>query len=379
MDIGAGTEVDKEEPIPILTPFKLGPFQLSHRVVYASLSRSRSVNNVPDPHAILYYSQRASPGGLILSEGTVVSPTGHGFPLCPGLYTKEQVEAWKPIVKAVHDNGAYFFSQLWHVGRRSHHDYQPNKAAPISGTSKRDDGATLVLKDYTTAEVSTPRQLTTDEIPKVIEEYRIAARNAMEAGFDAVELLCAYSYLPEDFMIKSVNDRTDQYGPQSLESRARFVLELADAVIAEVGSAQKVGVRLSPFWKNGTDSQAEREEFVLYLLEQLNRRSILYVNIIEPKVEGEPDIEHSAELTTTPFRKAFKGAYIGATGFTKEKGNTAISEGRVDLVAFGRVFLANPDLPKRFALNAPLNKYNSSTFSIPDPVVGYTDYPLLED
>ncbi|CAM6088936.1 unnamed protein product [Calypogeia fissa] len=337
----AGTEVDKEEPIPLLTPFKLGPFQLSHRVVYASLSRSRSVNNVPGPHAILYYSQRASPGGLILSEGTVVSPTGHGFPLCPGLYTKEQVEAWKPILKAVHDKGAYFFSQLWHVGRQSHHDYQPNKAAPISGTGKRDDGATLVLKDYTTAEVSTPRQLTTDEIPKVIEEYRIAARNAMEAGFDAVELLYA--------------------------------------VIAEVGSAQKVGVRLSPFWKNGTDSQVEREEFVLYLLEQLNRRSILYVNIIEPKVEGEPDIEHSAELTTTPFRKAFKGAYIGAAGFTKEKGNTAISEGRVDLVAFGLVFLANPDLPNRFALNAPLNKYNCSTFSIPDPVVGYTDYPFLED
>lgn len=360
--------------IPLLTPYKLGKFDLSHRVVLAPLTRQRSYNNVPQPHAILYYSQRTTQGGLLIAEATGISNTAQGYPMTPGIWTKEQVEAWKPIVDVVHAKGGIFFCQIWHVGRVSNSGFQPNGQAPISCTDKpltpqiRANGVDV-------AECTPPRRLRTDEIPQIVDHFRIAARNAMEAGFDGVEIHGAHGYLIDQFMKDQVNDRTDQYGG-SLENRCRFALEVVEAVVNEIG-ADRVGIRLSPFADYMESADSNPKELGLYMAESLNRYRILYCHVVEPRmktVQEKCECPHSL----MPMRKAFKGTFIAAGGYDREDGNKAVAEDRADLVAFGRLFLANPDLPRRFELNAPLNKYNRHTFYIPDPVVGYTDYPFLE-
>ncbi|OMO88063.1 hypothetical protein CCACVL1_08560 [Corchorus capsularis] len=364
-------EVDK---IPLLTPYTMGKFHLSHRVVLAPLTRQRSYNNVPQPHAILYYSQRASKGGLLIAEATGVSDTAQGYPDTPGIWTKEQVEAWKPIADAVHAKGGIFFCQIWHVGRVSNQGFQPNGQAPISCTDKplkpqvRANGVDV-------ATFSPPRRLRTDEIPQIVNDFRLAARNAIEAGFDGVEIHGAHGYLIDQFMKDRVNDRTDQYGG-SLEKRCRFALEIVEAISNEIG-ADKVGIRLSPFADYMESGDSNPKALGLYMVESLNKYGILYCHIVEPRMikVGEkcecPD-------SLLPMRKAFNGTFIVAGGYDRDDGNKAVAENRADLVAFGRLFLANPDLPRRFELDAPLNRYNRDTFYISDPVVGYTDYPFLE-
>jgi 12-oxophytodienoic acid reductase len=366
----------KQEPIALLTPYKLGPFQLSHRIVYGPLTRCRSPNNVPQPEAILYYSQRASSGGLMISEGTIISETGHGYPKTPGIYTKEQIEAWKPIVKGVHEKGAIFFCQIWHVGRKSHVAYQPNGAAPISPSSKTIKEGKVTLPNYEQADYSAPRQLKTVELPEILEEYVQAARNAREAGFDGVEIHGAHGYFIDQFLKDSVNDRTDEYGPQSLESRCRFALEVVDAVALAIGK-DRVGIRLSPFSTYGDAVASDPVPLGIYLAEQLSKREILYVHFVEPRANGNEDRESKENLD--PIRKAYKGNFMAAGGFSREDGIAAIEKGETDLVCYGRHFLANPDLPRRFELNAPLNKYDRNTFYTPDLVVGYTDYPFLSE
>ncbi|ERN20060.1 hypothetical protein AMTR_s00071p00196220 [Amborella trichopoda] len=351
----------------------MGKFHLSHRVVLAPLTRQRSYGNVPQPHAILYYSQRASKGGLLISEATGVSDTAQGYPLTPGIWTKEQVEAWKPIVDAVHEKGGVFFCQIWHVGRVSNYGYQPNGQAPISSTNKQLKPQ-LRANQIDVVEYSPPQALATEEIPNVVNDFRLAARNAIDAGFDGVEIHGAHGYLLDQFMKDSVNDRTDQYGG-SLENRCRFTLDIVEAVVKEIG-ADRVGIRVSPFASYGDAGDSNPEALGLYLAEALNKHNILYGHFVEPRmitVGEKAETPHSL----LPMRKAFKGTFISAGGYNKEDGNKAIAEGATDLVAFGRIFLANPDLPRRFELNAPLNKYNRETFYIPDPVVGYTDYPFL--
>ncbi|WCJ34876.1 12-oxophytodienoate reductase 1 [Euphorbia peplus] len=212
--------------IPLLTPYKMGKFNLSHRVVLAPLTRQRSYQDVPQPHGIVYYSQRATKGGLLISEATVISDTGRGYKDTPGIWTKEQVEAWKPIVDRVHAKGGIFFCQLWHVGRVSNAGFQPNGQAPISCTDKP-------LTDV--AEFTPPRRLRTDEIPQIVNDFKICARNAMEAGFDGVEIHGAHGYLIDQFMKDQVNDRTDEYGG-SLENRCRFALQVVEAVANEIGA-----------------------------------------------------------------------------------------------------------------------------------------------
>ncbi|KAK9929881.1 hypothetical protein M0R45_026954 [Rubus argutus] len=359
---------------PLLTPYKLGKFNLSHRVVLAPLTRQRSYGNVPQPHAILYYSQRTSKGGLLIAEATGVSDTAQGYPDTPGIWTKEQVEAWKPIVDAVHAKGGVFFCQIWHVGRVSNSGFQPNGQAPISSTDKpltpqiRANG--IDVADFTP-----PRRLRTDEIPQIVDDFRLAARNAMEAGFDGVEIHGAHGYLIDQFFKDQVNDRTDQYGG-SLENRCRFALEIVEAVANEIG-ADKVGIRLSPFANYMESGDSNPKELGLYLANSLNKYGILYCHMVEPRMKtvGEKcECPHSL----VPMRKAFNGTFIAAGGYDKEDGNKAVAEGRADLIAFGRWFLANPDLPKRFELNAPLNKYNRDTFYISDPILGYSDYPFLD-
>ncbi|KAL9437711.1 hypothetical protein AB3S75_023561 [Citrus x aurantiifolia] len=360
--------------IPLLTPYKMGSFNLSHRVVLAPLTRQRSYNNVPQPHAILYYSQRTTKGGLLIAEATGVSDTAQGYPDTPGIWTKEQVEAWKPIVDAVHAKGGIFFCQIWHVGRVSNQDYQPNGQAPISSTDKplkpqiRANGVDV-------AQFIPPRRLRTDEIPQIVNDFRLAARNAIEAGFDGIELHGAHGYLIDQFMKDQVNDRTDQYGG-SLENRCRFALEIVEAVSNEIG-ADRVGIRLSPFANYMESGDSNPEALGLYMAESLNKYGILYCHMVEPRMKtvGEKsECPHSL----LPMRNAFKGTFLVAGGYDREDGNKAIAEGRADLVVYGRLFLANPDLPRRFELNAPLNKYNRETFYVSDPVVGYTDYPSLD-
>ncbi|KAK9929879.1 hypothetical protein M0R45_026952 [Rubus argutus] len=359
---------------PLLTHYKLGKFDLSHRVVLAPLTRQRSYGNVPQPHAILYYSQRTSKGGLLISEAAGVSDTAQGFSDCPGIWTKEQVEAWKPIVDAVHAKGGVFFCQIGHVGRVSNSGFQPYGQAPISSTDKPitpQIGANGI--DF--ADFTPPRRLHADEIPQIVDDFRLAARNAMEAGFDGVEIHGAHGFLIDQFFKDQVNDRTDQYGG-SLENRCRFALEIVEAVTNEIG-ADKVGIRLSPFANYMESGDSNPNELGLYLVNSLNKFGILYCHMVEPRMKtvGEK-CESSHSLV--PMRKAFNGTFIAAGGYDKEDGNKAVAESRADLIAFGRWFLANPDLPKRFELHAPLNKYNRDTFYTSDPILGYSDYPFLD-
>ncbi|KAL6180319.1 hypothetical protein ACLB2K_046983 [Fragaria x ananassa] len=378
---------EQASTLPLLTPYKLGKFDLSHRVVLAPLTRQRSYGNVPQPHAILYYSQRTSKGGLLITEATGISKTAQGYLDTPGIWTREQVEAWKPIVSAVHAKGGVFFCQIWHVGRVSNSGFQPDGQAPISSTDKALKPQ-IGSNGIDVEEFTPPRRLRTDEIPQIINDFRLAARNAMEAGFDGVEIHGAHGYLIDQFLKDEVNDRTDQYGG-SLENRCRFALEIVEAVVNEIG-ADRVGIRLSPFANYMESGDSNPMDLGLYLVNSLNKYGILYCHMVEPRMKtlGEKsECPHSL----VPMRKAFNGTFIAAGGFdredgnnavveghadlililicprvleypTEEDGNNAVVEGRTDLILFGRLFLANPDLPTRFELSALLNKYIRDTF-----------------
>ncbi|KAF8411934.1 hypothetical protein HHK36_004492 [Tetracentron sinense] len=352
----------------------MGNFHLSHRIVLAPLTRQRSYKNVPQPHAILYYSQRTTKGGLLIAEATGVSDTAQGYPDTPGIWTKEQVEAWKPIVDAVHAKGGIFFCQIWHVGRVSNYGFQPNGQAPISCTDKSLTPK-IQANGIDVAGFSTPRRIRIEEIPLVVNDFRIAARNAMEAGFDGVEIHGAHGYLVDQFMKDQVNDRTDKYGG-SLENRCRFALEVVEAIVDEIG-ADKVGIRLSPFADFIESADSNPEALGLYMAESLNKYKILYCHMVEPRMKKAGE-KFESPHSLLPMRKAFNGTFMVAGGYDREDGNRAIATNYADLVVYGRLFLANPDLPRRFELDAPLNKYNRDTFYISDPVLGYTDYPFLE-
>ncbi|KAG0481081.1 hypothetical protein HPP92_011939 [Vanilla planifolia] len=364
--------VSDDQKIPLLRPYKMGKFNLSHRVVLAPLTRSRSYGNIPQSHAILYYSQRTTKGGLLISEATGVSNTAQGYPRTPGIWNKEQVQAWKPIVKAVHEKGGIFICQLWHVGRVSSTGYQPNGEAPISSTDKAIPPQTH--HDGTVEEYSKPRRLRANEIPQIIKDFRLAAKNAIEAGFDGVEIHAAHGYLLEQFMKDGPNDRTDKYGG-SLENRCRFVLEIVEQVAREIGS-DRVGVRLSPFSNLMECGDSDPDALGLHMVRALDQFGLLYCHITEPRMtfkEGKLELPHRLH----EMRRAYQGTFITASGYDREEGNRVVEDGYTDLVAYGRLFLANPDLPRRFELNAPLNKYHRTTFYTPDPVLGYTDYPFL--
>ncbi|XP_050378495.1 putative 12-oxophytodienoate reductase 11 [Argentina anserina] len=344
------------------------------RVVLAPLTRQKSYGNVPQPHAILYYSQRTSKGGLLITEATGVSDTAQRYPDTPGIWTKEQVEAWKPIVNAVHAKGGIFFCQIWHVGRVSNSGFQPNGQAPISSNDKPLTPE-IHSNGIGVAQFTPPRQLRTDEIPEIVNDFRLAPRNAMEAGFDGVEIHGAHGYQTDQFSKDQVNNRTDQYGG-SLKNRCRFALDIVEAVVDEIG-ADKVGIRFSPFADYMESGDSNPKELGLYLANALNKYGIVYCHMSEPRMKtvGEK-IETPDSLV--PMRKAFNGTFIASGGYDREDGNKAVAEGRADLVAFGRWFLANPDLPKRFELNAPLNKYIRETFYVSDTVLCYTHYPFLD-
>ncbi|XP_019449517.1 PREDICTED: putative 12-oxophytodienoate reductase 11 isoform X2 [Lupinus angustifolius] len=347
---------------------------LIDRIILAPLSRSRSYNFVAQPHAALYYSQRTTKGGFLIGEASGVSETAQGYPNTPGIWTREQVEGWKPIVSAVHEKGGTFFCQLWHAGRVSDHSFQPDGQAPISCTDKR------IQKDISNSAAATnrytpPRPLRTNEIPMIVNDFRIAAKNAIEAGFDGVEIHGANGYLLDQFLKDKVNDRDDEYGG-NIQNRCRFPLQVVKAIVDEIG-ADKVGVRLSPFADYNDCGDSDPQALGIYMAQSLSQLGILYCHVIEPRMVTQFQ-KFDTKWSLMPIRKAFNGTFIVAGGYNRSEGNQVIASGDADLVAYGRLFLANPDLPTRFEVDAELNEPDPNTFYTHDPVIGYTDYPFLQ-
>jgi N-ethylmaleimide reductase len=362
-------------PFNLQSPISFGSIQLGHRVVMAPLTRLRSKQpgNIPWELNVEYYRQRASPGGLLISEASQISPQGQGYPASPGIHSDAQVEGWRKVIDAVHEKGGKFAIQLWHVGRTSHTSFHPEDGLPVAPSAIRPPGETLTA-DWQSVPYETPRALETAELPGIVATYKRAAENARRAGADGVEIHGANGYLLDQFLQDGTNHREDAYGG-SIPNRARLLLEVVDAVTeAWDGDAGRVGVRLSPWGKFGGMSDSNPVALFTYVIEQLSRRGIAYLHLIEPRQGEVPETKDFDAAAT--FRKSFAGPLLSAGGYTGEEADRAIASGKVDAVAFGRLFISNPDLPKRLQLGAPLNPYDRSTFYGGD-TKGYTDYPAL--
>ncbi|MFP4103589.1 alkene reductase [Coleofasciculus sp.] len=363
------------DDINLFTPVQVGAYKLPNRMVMAPLTRMRAgEGNVPRELNATYYAQRTS-AGLIISEATQVSQQGYGYAYSPGIHSPEQVEGWKLVTQAVHERGGRMFLQLWHVGRISHPSMQPNGELPVAPSAIAAEG----MASTHTGEQPfvTPRALETEEIPGIVEQYRHGAKNALAAGFDGVEIHSANGYLLDQFLHDGSNKRTDQYGG-SIENRARLLMEVTEAVVSVWGS-DKVGIRLSPGGTFNSMSDSNPEALFNYVVSELNRFNLAYLHIIEPTIQGNVTVEDEGTgLGVRHFRPIYNGTLITAGGYTRETGDAVLKAGEADLVAYGRLFIANPDLPKRFKLNAPLNDYDRSTFYRGDEH-GYTDYPFLEE
>ena len=355
----------------LFSEFQLGPHRLKNRIVMAPMTRSRAAaGNVPTPVMATYYRQRAS-AGLIITEATQVTPEGQGYMSTPGIHSPEQVQGWKGVTKAVHEAGGKIFLQLWHVGRISHSSYQPNRQLPVSASAIAPAGSHYTPEGMKPFE--TPRALELAEIPTIIGQFRAGAQNALEAGFDGVEVHGANGYLLDQFLQSGTNKRTDAYGG-SVENRARLLLEVIHAVV-DVWSKERVGVRLSPNGSFNDMSDANPEETFKYAISELDRSGISYLHLREGTAA---DVEHGRKpVPLSEFRPLFHKALMINDGYTREKAETVIGKGLADLVAFGVPFLANPDLPARFLAGATLNAPDVSTFYAGGEK-GYTDYPALK-
>ncbi|MCB5308204.1 alkene reductase [Yersinia massiliensis] len=360
----------------LFSPLKVGALTLPNRVFMAPLTRLRSIEpgDIPTPLMAEYYRQRAS-AGLIITEATQISFQAKGYAGAPGLHTQEQLNAWKKITQAVHEEGGHIAVQLWHVGRISHSSLQPNQQAPVAPSAIAADTRTTVRDEsgaWVRVPCSTPRALETEEIPGIINDFRQATANAREAGFDYIELHAAHGYLLHQFMSPASNQRTDQHGG-SIENRTRLTLEVVDATVAEWGS-EHIGIRISPLGPfNGLDNGEDQEEAALYLIDELNKRKIAYLHISEPDWAGGKPY---SEAFRDAVRARFKGVIVGAGAYTAEKAEDLIEKGFIDAVAFGRSYISNPDLVARLQQHAPLNEPDGETF-YGGGAKGYTDYPTL--
>lgn len=368
-------EVTMNNDLKLLEPYQLGPYTLKNRMVMSPLTRSRAAGgNVPQSMNVEYYKQRVS-AGLIITEATQISPQGQGYLSTPGIHSSEQVAGWKLITQAVHDSKGLIFQQLWHVGRISHPSFQPDEALPVAPSAIAPEGNASTLSGPQPFVI--PRALETDEIPAIVEDYRQAAENAMAAGFDGVEIHSANGYLFDQFLHDGSNKRTDRYGG-SIENRARFLLEVIAAVVS-VWGADRVGIRLSPSGTFANMSDSDPKALFTYVAQQLDRFNLAYLHIVEPRVQGNIDVEiPDMALSASYFRTVYNGTIISAGGHTCETGEATLAAGHADLIAYGRLYIANPDLPHRFALNAPLNPYDRSTF-YGGTEKGYLDYPFLSN
>ena len=357
----------------LFTPVRVGPYSLLHRVVMAPLTRMRSEpGDLPSDLMVEYYGQRATDGGLIVSEATPISPQGYGYAGAPGIYKDEQIAGWRRVTDAVHAKGGSIFLQLWHVGRQSHPDLQPDGAAPVAPSAIQAAGYAYSRNGE--VPFSMPRALELGEIPAIIEDFRKGAQRALAAGFDGVEIHGANGYLPDQFLQDGTNKRTDGYGG-ALENRARFLLEVTEAAVS-VWGGRRVAVRLSPSGTYGDMSDSNPQRTFGYVAEQLNRFGLAYLHVIEPRIKGIELIREEEAVAARHLRKLFKGPIVAAGGFTQASAEAILAAGDADLVAFGRYFISNPDLPHRFRVGAPLNPYDRDSFYGGDHR-GYTDYPSL--
>nr|AEO13840.1 12-oxophytodienoate reductase 3 [Gladiolus hybrid cultivar] len=373
-----------DQPPNLFSPYQMGRFRLSHRVVLAPMTRCRALNGIPQPANVEYYVQRATQGGFLITEGTTISPTAGGFPHIPGIYTQEQIDAWKKVVDAVHAKGSIIFCQLWHVGRASHQVYQPSGSSPISSTEKPISGRwKILMPDGTYGSYPRPRRLSTEEIPEIVEHYRQAAINAIKAGFDGIEIHGAHGYLIDQFLKDGINDRNDAYGG-SLSNRTRFLFEITQSVSMAIG-ADRVGVRISPAIDHLEAQDSNPLALGLAVIQSLNSlRQLAYLHVTQPRYTAYGQTEAgplgSADEVSRlmkAMREAYDGTFICSGGYTRELGMEAVSSGEADLVSYGRLFISNPDLVARFKVDSDLNKYVRKTFYTHDPVVGYTDYPFM--
>jgi len=362
----------------LFDPLVIGDLTLKNRIVMAPLTRMRSQQPGNIPHALNaeYYGQRAS-AGLIIAEATQISPLGQGYPATPGIHSKEQVEGWKLVTRAVHEKGGKIFLQLWHVGRISHSSLHPEQGLPVAPSAIKPSGKTFTAS-WTQEDYETPRALGLHEIPVLLEDYRQAAQNAKDAGFDGVEIHSANGYLLDQFLQDGSNQRIDQYGG-SIENRARLLMEVVDAV-ATVWPVSRIGVRLSPYGTFNDMSDTNPKSLFNYVLLKLSEKDIGYAHVIEPRstsAGGGDQVYEAAPNTSSLFRQSFKGVFMSAGGYTGELAKAAIDNDDADLIAFGRIYIANPDLAERLKNNWPLNKYNRATF-YGGAEVGYTDYPFYQ-
>ena len=357
----------------LFEPLRFGDISVTNRVVMAPLTRNRAAaQQVPSALAVEYYTQRAS-AGLIVTEASQISPEGQGYLDTPGIHSPEQVAAWRKVTEAVHAKGGKIVIQLWHVGRISHVSLQPGGIAPVSSTAR-----TAVAKTFTKdgfVDTSTPRALRLDEMPRIVADYRHAARCAMQAGFDGVEVHGANGYLLDQFLRDSINDRTDAYGGP-IANRARLLLEVMAAVATEVG-AGRTGLRLSPVTPvNDAQQDTDAQALFNHVVEQLAPLKLAFLHVIEGQTGGARDV---ARFDFDALRARFKqgnpnGAWMVNNGYSRQMALDAVSSNQADLVAFGRPFISNPDLVQRLKLGVELNKLNPKTL-YGGGAEGYTDYP----
>jgi len=352
----------------LFSPLKVGSLELPNRIFMAPMTRNRAPDNIPNAMMAEYYRQRAT-GGLLITEGSQISEQAVGYPATPGIYSPEQVEGWKQVTGAVHDADGHIFLQLWHCGRVSHPDYHGGEAA-VAPSAIRPAGDAFTYEGLKPFE--TPRELSTAEIAAVIGDYRKGAANAIAAGFDGVEIHGANGYLLDQFLRDGSNRRSDDYGG-SLESRARLMLEVVEAVSSEVG-AERVGIRLSPLQPFNDMKDSDPEATFSYAVEQLNRFGLAYLHVTEMGSEAPGAAGPAFDLGK--LRALWQGIYITNAGYDKARGNAAIAEGKADAITFGQSFLANPDLVARLKNDVPLNAPDMNTFYGGDEH-GYTDYPAM--
>ena len=352
----------------LFSPVKLGGIALSNRVVMAPLTRNRAgEGGVPQEMNVKYYEQRAS-AGLIITEATPISPMGHGYPLLPGIYTDAQIAGWKKVTDAVHAKGGKIVIQLWHVGRISHPSLL-NGETPVAPSAIKPAGQAFTfqgLVDYVT-----PRALELSELPGIVADYVQAAKNALKAGFDGVEVHSANGYLLDQFLRDGSNQRTDQYGG-SFENRARLLMQVTQAVVDAIGS-DKVGLRLSPVNPFNDMKDSNPQALFNYVTEQLNQFNLAYLHVVEGGIHGGGV---ASPFDFVAMRKRCKSSYIANLSYDKARGNQAIASGHADAVAYGVPFIANPDLVERLRKDASLNEADASTF-YGSTEKGYTDYPTL--
>lgn len=358
---------------PLLEPVRLGPYELKNRIVMAPMTRSRADNpeRAPTDLHVAYYQQRAS-AGLIVSEATQISLQGVGYIYTPGIHSAAQLAGWHKVTTAVHAAGGTIFAQLWHVGRVSHPDFHAGEL-PVAPSAIDPEGESFTPEGR--KKTVTPRALEIDEIAEIVDDFVQAAKNAIKAGFDGVELHGANGYLINQFLLEGANQRTDRYGG-SIANRSRFLFEIIDGVAHAIG-AERIALRLSPSGLGAFIPDSNARAVYEYVIARLNDYRLAYLHLIEPVPASVAGIPNMVQNVVEHFRPLFDGTLVTNNGYDRERGNAVIAAGHADLVAYGKPFISNPDLPERFRVDAPLQEADQATF-YQGGREGYIDYPALE-